>query len=199
MARQRELLSLASIAEETGISYQTLRGYAVKYVAEIPSEGSGRNTRYPRAAVKVFQRLRRESKPGRKPAGYVPFPAAPAVTVSPPAVPERERTAPAPPQQVVLDTSGIERELAGIRAHLGSIAESLADLVTAQKNAPAAAPVVAVPAPAPAPVLPPAPAPPERPPIPPGARGLLEDDASGGQRRLHSLSKVRGQRGRRPE
>ncbi|MFL6184315.1 MAG: hypothetical protein ACJ745_05650, partial [Actinomycetes bacterium] len=45
MARQRELLSLAEIAEETGISYATLRSYAIKYGDEIPSEGSGRSTR----------------------------------------------------------------------------------------------------------------------------------------------------------
>ena len=48
MARPRELLSLVSIADETGISYATLRNYALKHGEEIPSEGEGRNTRYPR-------------------------------------------------------------------------------------------------------------------------------------------------------
>src|SRR5262245_13918100 len=67
MARPRELLSLLQIAEETGISYQTLRGYAIRHGDEIPSEGWGRATRYPRVAIKVFERLRRESRPGRKP------------------------------------------------------------------------------------------------------------------------------------
>jgi hypothetical protein len=67
MARQRELLSLLQISEETGISYPTLRKYVAEHGDEIPSEGEGRQTRYPRAAVRVFQRLRSQSKPGRKP------------------------------------------------------------------------------------------------------------------------------------
>jgi hypothetical protein len=193
MARQRELLSLVEIAEETGISYATLRSYAIKYDGEIPSEGSGRNTRYPRAAVKVFQRLRQESKPGRKPASATAL-AAPA-----PANPQKEM-APVSPQAVA-DPSGIERELAAIRAHLGSIAESLGLLVGLQEKAAAKIPA------APEPVLaaqPMAPVmveekPAEKPAIPEAARGLREVD-SGGHRRPHSSGpKVWGQRGRRPE
>jgi hypothetical protein len=190
MARQRELLSLAEIAEETGISYATLRSYAIKYGDEVPSEGSGRSTRYPRAAVKVFQRLRQESKPGRKP-GSASTPAAPK-----PATQETEQ-APASPQAVA-DLSGIERELAAIRTHLGSIAESLALLVGLQKRAAAATPVEPVAAVQPTPP-PAAEKPAERPAIPEAARGLREVD-SGGHRRPHSSGpKVWGQRGRRPE
>lgn len=190
MARQRELLSLAEIADETGISYATLRSYAIKYDGEIPSEGSGRSTRYPRAAVKVFQRLRQESKPGRKPGSAAAL-AAPA-----PANPQKEM-APASPQAVA-DPSGIERELAAIRAHLGSIAESLGLLVGLQEKAAAKMAAEPVPAVQPtAPVLSEKPA--EKPAIPEAARGLREVD-SGGQRRPHSSGpKVWGQRGRRPE
>src|SRR5262249_58952519 len=98
MARHRELLSLVDIADETGISYATLRNYALKYSNEIPSEGSGRNTRYPRPAIKVFQRLRKESKPGRKPLSALrpaPAPVAapapvPALSPSPLAAPVRQ-------------------------------------------------------------------------------------------------------------
>ena len=36
MARPKELLSLVSIADETGISYATLRNYVMKYADEIP-------------------------------------------------------------------------------------------------------------------------------------------------------------------
>jgi hypothetical protein len=197
MGRPKELLSLARIAEETGISYQTLRGYAIKYVAEIPAEGSGRNTRYPRAAVKVFQRLRRESRPGRKPAGHSE---AAAVADSVPAVEERERSV--APQEAAVDTRGIERELAGIRVHLGSLAESLAELVSLRKSAEARAPVEAPAEPAspesPAAVPPSPPHAAENQVIPAAARGLREVEERG-HRQLHSLSRVRGQRGRRPD
>ncbi len=74
MARQKELLTLKAISEETGISQATLAKYAADH-ADIPSEGEGRSKRYPRAAVKVFQRLRKESKPGRRAAGLSPSPA----------------------------------------------------------------------------------------------------------------------------
>lgn len=74
MARQKELLTLKAISEETGISQATLAKYAADN-ADIPSEGEGRGKRYPRAAVKVFQRLRKESKPGRPAGGSSTSPA----------------------------------------------------------------------------------------------------------------------------
>ena len=74
MARQKELLTLKAISEETGISQATLAKYAADN-ADIPSEGEGRSKRYPRAAVKMFQRLRKESKPGRRAGGSSPSPA----------------------------------------------------------------------------------------------------------------------------
>jgi len=74
VARQKELLTLKAISEETGISQATLAKYAAGN-ADIPSEGEGRSKRYPRAAVKVFQRLRKESKPGRPAGGSSPSPA----------------------------------------------------------------------------------------------------------------------------
>jgi hypothetical protein len=192
MARQRELLSLSDIAEETGISYATLRNYVIKFGDEIPSEGIGRNTRYPRPAVKVFQRLRKESKPGRKPAN--PLAAqAPQTPVVPASLLRREPPAPAPsapvpmpvmpsmPMTITVDTSAIERELAAIRVQLERIAdarvealqrrnarlEAAATVAAApQPPAPAPAPIAAVPAEtAPAetaPIVPPAPPFPER-------------------------------------
>jgi hypothetical protein len=215
MARQRELLSLVDIADETGISYATLRNYALKYGDEIPSEGSGRNTRYPRPAVKVFQRLRKESKPGRKPASAALPQAAPAPMPVPAPV-RQEPTllsrfaAPAPATvaamsaaPAVADNSGLEKELASIRCYLASIADSLKRLVTTAETsaAPAAAPAPAeTPAPA---VVAAAPAVAKEQigaavPLP-----ELRDGSSGsekpGQRRLQSMPKVWGQRGRRPE
>ena len=80
MARQKELLTLSAISQETGISQATLAKYAAEY-ADIPSEGEGRSRRYPRSAVKMFQRLRKESKPGRRAGGSSPNPAqSPAVS-----------------------------------------------------------------------------------------------------------------------
>jgi len=210
MARPRELLSLASIADETGISYATLRNYALKHGDEIPSEGVGRSTRYPRSAVKIFQRLRRESKPGRKPRSasvdQSPLPVTPAPVVPLPVRQEAPREAPRPEP---IDRSGIERELAAIRVFLGSIAQSLEQLASEPKSAPAAAPTEA---PVQAPVAASAAAAPEvekrpeapvlgaseRLPVPPVPRE--ENQGPGGShRRLHSLPKVMGQRGRRPE
>jgi len=243
MARQRELLSLVDIADETGISYATLRNYALKYGDEIPSEGSGRNTRYPRPAVKVFQRLRKESKPGRKPASAT-LPTLPqAAPVSTPApVPVRQETllsrlrfpVPAPvaaapaiastaspttSPAVVVDNSGLEKELAAIRGYLANIADSLKRLATAAETsaAPAAAPTPAeTPASAPTAMTSSAPmATPAAATVPaPATAGKdligaavplpeLRDGSSGsekpGQRRLQSMPKVWGQRGRRPE
>src|SRR5215213_6092187 len=184
MARPRELLSLASIADETGISYATLRNYALKHSDEIPSEGVGRSTRYPRSAVKVFQRLRKESKPGRKPRSasvdQAPLPVTPAPVVPLPVRQEAPRAAP-----------------------------SLEQLAREPKSAPAATPTEA---PVQAPVAAPVAAAPEvekrpeapvlgaseRLPVPPVSRE--ENQGPGGShRRLHSLPKVMGQRGRRPE
>lgn len=217
MARQRELLSLVDIADETGISYATLRNYALKYGDEIPSEGSGRNTRYPRPAVKVFQRLRKESKPGRKPASASLPQAAPAPMPAP--VPVRQETflsrfaAPAPAAvaamsaapaaPAVADNSGLEKELASIRGYLASIADSLKRLVSVAETsaAPAAAPAPAE-TPAAATVT-------ATPSVAKDQIGAavplpeLRDGSSGsdkpGQRRLQSMPKVWGQRGRRPE
>jgi len=205
MARPRELLSLMDIADETGISYATLRNYTLKHADEIPSEGEGRNTRYPRAAVKVFQRLRRESKPGRKPRSASvlrPLPA-PAPESSEAPAPARPVAPPQPLHQAGTDTSGLERELAAIRAFLGRIADSLEQLASEPRSA-APPPVAAVaPEEAKQPEAPastaPAPAAPEKVgvPLPPLTREVSQEPGS--YRRLHSLPKVRGQRGRRPE
>lgn len=208
MARPKEMLSLASIADETGISYATLRNYALKYSEEIPSEGVGRSTRYPRAAVKVFQRLRKESKPGRKPRSAslldapAPVPAAPAPVPAP--MPVRYE---APPVQrsAATDTSGMERELSAIRSFLERIATSLEQLASEPRSA-APAPVAAPASVAVAPVAaerPEAPAPeaPEKKGValPPLVGEVREMRDPGGHRRLHSLPKVMGQRGKRPE
>lgn len=82
MARQRELLTLKAISNETGISQATLAKYAADN-DDIPSEGEGRGKRYPRSAVKVFQRLRKESKPGRRAGGSSPNPVNAPVRKSP--------------------------------------------------------------------------------------------------------------------
>lgn len=197
MARPKELLSLVSIADETGISYATLRNYALKHAEEIPSEGYGRNTRYPRAAVKVFQRLRKESKPGRKPASALATPAP--VAIQAPAPVRQEAPPPAQaPRQAAVDISGIERELAAIRVFLGSIAESLERLANEPKHvapAPVAAPVAVTPEQPEAPV----PAAPERTGVPLEVSEVRETQEARGHRRLHSLPKVMGQRGKRPE
>lgn len=149
MARQRELLSLSDIAEETGISYATLRNYVIKFGDEIPSEGIGRDTRYPRQAVKVFQRLRKESKPGRKPANAlaVQAPSAPQAPTPRQLSQEQPALVPAAPASsavvptITVDTSGIERELAGIRAQLERIADARVEALQRRAARLEAAPV----------------------------------------------------------
>ena len=220
MARPRELLSLVSIADETGISYATLRNYALKHGEEIPSEGEGRNTRYPRSAVKVFQRLRRESKPGRKPkSASAPMIQPPAPAPERPEAPVRMEKpvrldVPAPaPRQAGTDTSGMEKELAAIRGFLERIAGSLEQLASAPRIAPALereppqtaeAPVPAeakAEAPASLTLAPAAPeAEPKKLSVPlPSIDMRGSQEQGGGHRRLHSLPKVFGQRGKRPE
>lgn len=212
MARPKDLLTLARIADETGISYATLRSYALKHGEEIPSEGEGRNTRYPRAAIKVFQRLRRESKPGRKPASAsaaIQAPAAPAPVPAPAPVAEPAVQG-APPQALHpagIDTSRLERELAAIGGYLQRIADSLEKLASEPRSAAPAPRTDVVPASGPAPVSAPAPAPEERPeasaPAAPEKlavpRPVPLPVEPGGHRRLHSLPKVMGQRGKRPD
>lgn len=63
-----ELLTLKEIAGLTQISYGTVARYAKLHAARIPSKGRGRKRRYPKEAVSVFNEIRGESKPGRKPA-----------------------------------------------------------------------------------------------------------------------------------
>ena len=215
MARPKDLLTLARIADETGISYATLRSYALKHAEEIPSEGEGRNTRYPRAAVKVFQRLRRESKPGRKPASASAINNAPAPVPAPavkaaiqPAAQEASSQAQRP---AGTDTSRLERELTAIGGYLQRIADSLEKLASEPRSAAPAPEPAAGPAPGPTPVpapeerpeasAPAAPAAPERTllPVPPPAREGMGTHEPGGHRRLHSLPKVMGQRGKRPD
>lgn len=195
MSRPKELLSLLSIAEETGISYATLRNYALKHAEEIPSEGWGRNTRYPRAAIKVFQRLRRESRPGRKPASAAVIQAPLPARQEQAPLPARQEAPPQAPRQLAADTSGLEKELGAIRVFLGSIAKSLERLAGGLNSiAPApTTPVAEAKEPAEAPAAPEKPAPPQP------AREVREAPEPGGHRRLHSLPKVMGQRGRRPD
>ena len=58
-------LTLKDISEQLGIPYPTIARYATKHEDRIPHEGTGRGRRFPPEAVKVFRRIRKESKPGR--------------------------------------------------------------------------------------------------------------------------------------
>lgn len=82
MPRPKKLYSLKEIQRKTGISYPTLIKYAQEHSAEIPAVGEGRRRRYPRNALKIFQRIYSKGRPGRKSGeawgGASPAPAAPA-------------------------------------------------------------------------------------------------------------------------
>lgn len=60
-----DLLTLTEISKRTKISYPTVSRYVKLFLDRIPHEGSGRKRRFPQEAVKVFEQLRRESRPGR--------------------------------------------------------------------------------------------------------------------------------------
>jgi hypothetical protein len=64
-----DVLSLAEIGRRTKISYPTLLRYLRVHGKAIPSVGSGRARRFPHNALGVFERLRSESRGGRKPSG----------------------------------------------------------------------------------------------------------------------------------
>jgi len=66
MPRPKKLYSLKEIQRKTGISYPTLIKYAQEHADEIPAVGEGRRRRYPRQALKVFQRIYSKGRPGRK-------------------------------------------------------------------------------------------------------------------------------------
>jgi predicted DNA-binding transcriptional regulator AlpA len=63
---RRRLLSLNEIGRLTGISYPTLLRYVNQHLPQLPHAGEGRARRFLPTAVAVFQRLRAESKRGRK-------------------------------------------------------------------------------------------------------------------------------------
>jgi DNA-binding transcriptional MerR regulator len=62
----RDLLTLVEIGRLTGISYPTLLRYVRLYLDRLPHTGSGRKRRFHPAAVAEFQRLRGESRRGRR-------------------------------------------------------------------------------------------------------------------------------------
>ncbi len=70
-ARAQDVLSLNEIARRTNISYPTLLRYVQNYLPQLPHQGSGRTRRFMPEAVEVFQRLRSESRRGRRKAEAV--------------------------------------------------------------------------------------------------------------------------------
>ena len=59
-AGRKNLLTLGEVARRTNISMATAQRYKKLYRDRIPSEGEGRKQRYPAAAVKVFNALKKE-------------------------------------------------------------------------------------------------------------------------------------------
>lgn len=60
------LISLPQIAEQLGVAYPSLARLARLHEDELPSEGSGRNRKFYPEAIKILERLKGDSKPGRK-------------------------------------------------------------------------------------------------------------------------------------
>jgi len=70
-AKAKDVLSLNEIARRTSISYPTLLRYVQNHLPELPHRGTGRTRRFLPEAVEVFQRLRSESRRGRRKAEAV--------------------------------------------------------------------------------------------------------------------------------
>jgi hypothetical protein len=99
------VLTLGDIVEKVNIPYPTLARYAKQHEDKIPHVGKGRNRRFPPEAIEVFQRIRRESKPGRPPKSRKRRREQPAPAAAPPREPRRpevrsERPALAEEQQL---------------------------------------------------------------------------------------------------
>ena len=68
-AGRKNLLTLGEVARRTNISMATAQRYKKLYPDRIPSEGEGRKQRYPAAAVKVFNALKKERVSKRRGGG----------------------------------------------------------------------------------------------------------------------------------
>ncbi len=64
-AAARKLLTLSDLARRTNISLATAQRYKKLYQDRIPSEGAGRGQRYPLAAVRVVNQLKKERAANR--------------------------------------------------------------------------------------------------------------------------------------
>lgn len=62
-----EGMTLVEVSEKLGIPYPTVARYASQHGDRIPHHGRGRSRRFPDEALEVFEKIRRESKPGRPP------------------------------------------------------------------------------------------------------------------------------------
>jgi DNA-binding transcriptional MerR regulator len=100
-----ELLTLSDVGERLGIPYPTVARYASQFEDLIPHRGKGRSRRFPPEAVAVFERIRRESKPGRPPKGGGKGPRAHAAA-SPPRPEARPRFQAAPRPTAPGDVDG---------------------------------------------------------------------------------------------
>jgi len=65
-APAKDVLSLNEIARRTNISYPTLLRYVQNYLPQLPHRGAGRTRRFLPEALAVFERLRSESRRGRR-------------------------------------------------------------------------------------------------------------------------------------
>ena len=68
-AGQERLFSLAEVAEETGIGMPTLLRYQRENPQRVPSEGSGRQQRFPEQAFRIFRQIRDEELAERETPG----------------------------------------------------------------------------------------------------------------------------------
>lgn len=121
-----ELLTLGDIGERLGIPYPTVARYASQFEDVIPHQGKGRSRRFPPEAVAVFERIRRESKPGRPPKGQAKGPKA----LKAVAVPRAEsRPRPAAPAAVGRGDESLARRIESLERSQQILEDEIRDLL----------------------------------------------------------------------
>jgi hypothetical protein len=121
-----EMLTLGDIGERLGIPYPTVARYASQFEDVIPHQGKGRSRRFPPEAVAVFERIRRESKPGRPPKGQAKGPKALKAVAAPRA---ESRPRPVAPAAVGRGDESLARRIESLERSQQILEDEIRDLL----------------------------------------------------------------------
>ena len=115
-SRGSEMLSLAEVGRQTGISYPTLLRYVKANLKNIPHEGRGRKRRFHPDAVAIFADMRANSRRGRRKGSGKP------------------KAARASAVRATAAGAGLERRLKALEKSQADIAKELRAILAQLKN-----------------------------------------------------------------